>query len=182
MQGEEEEEINTKRRRVSNRCKCMARMVIKYSGAEGYLVTQINKRHTHLLVGESSKHFMKINRNMDYMQQKFFLNCHRSSIGPMKSFKLMKETVGGFENVGCTSMEFKNFGRDLRAYVAGSDAQMVLENMHEKRERCSGFVFDYQVDEGDHLKCIFWADPIARRNYHVFGDVVSFDATYNTNK
>ncbi|XP_074305614.1 uncharacterized protein LOC141640832 [Silene latifolia] len=46
----------------------------------------------------------------------------------------------------------------------------------------SGFFFDYDVDSDGSLSKAIWADGIARRNYSVFGDVVSFDPTYSTNK
>lgn len=179
---EESNDNSTKRRRVSNRCECMARMVIKYAGTEGYEVKVFNERHTHPLLGEARKQFLKINRKIDHVHQKFYLDCHRASIGPMKSYKLLKEVVGGYTHVGCSAVDFKNFGRAMRAHVGGADAQMILDTVHEKRERCSGYTFDYEVDEEGHLKNIFWADPIAKRNFHVFGDVLSFDATYNTNK
>jgi hypothetical protein len=29
---------------------------------------------------------------------------------------------------------------------------------------------------------VFWADAMSRKNYSLFGDVVSFDATYTTNQ
>lgn len=29
---------------------------------------------------------------------------------------------------------------------------------------------------------LFWADSVARRNYEIYGDAVSFDATFDTNK
>ncbi|XP_074376755.1 protein FAR1-RELATED SEQUENCE 1-like [Apium graveolens] len=45
-----------------------------------------------------------------------------------------------------------------------------------------GFFYEYQTDSDGHLTRLFWADVRGRRNYEVFGDVVSFDATYRTNK
>ncbi|XP_074304866.1 protein FAR-RED IMPAIRED RESPONSE 1-like [Silene latifolia] len=41
---------------------------------------------------------------------------------------------------------------------------------------------DYDVDVDGSLRRAIWADGIARRNYSVFGDVVSYDPTYSTNK
>ncbi|XP_074318683.1 protein FAR1-RELATED SEQUENCE 5-like [Silene latifolia] len=45
-----------------------------------------------------------------------------------------------------------------------------------------GFFFDYDVDSDGSLSKAIWADGIARKNYSVFGDAVSFDPTYSTNK
>ncbi|KAL1564053.1 protein FAR1-RELATED SEQUENCE 5-like [Salvia divinorum] len=40
----------------------------------------------------------------------------------------------------------------------------------------------YEIGSHGKLTKLFWADVISRRNYHMFGDVVSFDSTYNTNR
>ncbi|KAH6767741.1 hypothetical protein C2S52_018724 [Perilla frutescens var. hirtella] len=44
------------------------------------------------------------------------------------------------------------------------------------------FTFDYEVNKNDQLRCLLWADPISRKNFSLFGDVVSFDAKYKTNR
>ncbi|KAH6780797.1 hypothetical protein C2S52_012034 [Perilla frutescens var. hirtella] len=53
---------------------------------------------------------------------------------------------------------------------------------HGKRELCLTFFFDYCVNADDQLTRLMWADPICRRNFTLFGDIVSFDATYSTNR
>lgn len=44
------------------------------------------------------------------------------------------------------------------------------------------FYFDYVVDEQGRLVHMFWADATCRKNYAHFGDLVSFDSTYNINE
>ncbi|VFQ74279.1 unnamed protein product [Cuscuta campestris] len=100
----------------------------------------------------------------------------------MKSYSLFKESVGGYDNIGATAVDFKNFRRDLKAYIAGGDAQMVIDKLFRKHETCSAFHFEYDVDDSNQLTRLFWCDPVARKNYAMFGDVVSFDATYETNR
>nr|GEZ69280.1 hypothetical protein [Tanacetum cinerariifolium] len=43
------------------------------------------------------------------------------------------------------------------------------------------FSFDYFVKDVE-LCGLFWVDEVAKRNYKEFGDIVSFDAAYKTNK
>ncbi|KAK6148078.1 hypothetical protein DH2020_018990 [Rehmannia glutinosa] len=43
-------------------------------------------------------------------------------------------------------------------------------------------VFDYDVDQDEQLTRLFWADQTSIMNYAAFGDAISFDATYNTNR
>lgn len=178
----DKDSFHKKRRRMSKRVGCMARMVLRYSAGEGYVVKKFVESHNHTFVSEHLRHFMKVNRNLDFIHQEHILNCNRANIGPMKSYKLYKEMVGGHSNVGCTIVDFKNYSRDLKAYILGVDAQMMIDKLAKKREMCSGFIFEYDVDEMDRLRRMFWADPICRRDFHVFGDAISFDATYSTNR
>ncbi|CAH9138353.1 unnamed protein product [Cuscuta epithymum] len=170
------------RKRVSNRIGCKARITLKYVGVNGYSIFAFEECHNHAMSSEVSKQFLKANRNLDIGHQKFILNCFRANIGTMKSYRLYKETVGGYSNIGATAVDFKNFKRDLMAYISGVDAQIVVDKLFRKQDVCSAFFFDYDVDDTDQLTRLFWADPICRKNYALFGDVVSFDATYGTNR
>ncbi|GER37255.1 FAR1-related protein [Striga asiatica] len=111
------------------------------------------------------KQFLNVSRNMDIGHQKFLLNCSRVNIGPTKCYRLFKETVRRYSNVGCTSVDFKNFSRDLKAFVVGVDAQIVIEKLYRKKELCSALFIDYAVDGNDQLTRLFWTDPISRKNY-----------------
>ncbi|KAH6815619.1 hypothetical protein C2S51_020439 [Perilla frutescens var. frutescens] len=150
-----------KRRRVSRRFGCKARLVLQFSPREGYVVKTFIEQHTHILVSDAFKKYLKANMKLDYVHQKFILNCARVNIGLMRCYKLFKESV---------------------AYVIGVDAQMMIDKFFMKRELCSAFYFAYDVNGKDQLARVFWADPIAQKNYSIFGDIVSFDATYETNR
>ncbi|XP_021717028.1 protein FAR1-RELATED SEQUENCE 5-like [Chenopodium quinoa] len=95
---------------------------------------------------------------------------------------MVKEYVGGYENIGASRNDIKNFHRDLKAYIEGSDAQMFVDNFKRKKLMWSAYFFYYEMDEDDCLCRALWADPICRRNYAVFGDMLSFDTTYQSNR
>ncbi|CAA0842981.1 Unknown protein, partial [Striga hermonthica] len=169
------------RRRVSNRVGCTAKIGIRYDGLNGYIVKTFEEKHSHSMTSEDCRSQMKMNRSMNAGHRSFVMNCIKANIGPVKSHRLYKEMVGGYSNVGATDTDFKNFKREIRAYILGADAQLIIDKFHKRQEATSAFYFKYELDEKEHLKRLFWADPISRRNYGSFGNVVSFDATYNTN-
>lgn len=171
-----------RRQRLSTRTECMARIILHDSPGEGYLVKVFNEAHNHNLVSDGYRHFMKYNRKVDKAHQNFILNFAKANIGPMMLFRIYKELVGGYDNIGCTIVDFKNFTHDLRAYVSGVDAPMILDKLKCKRELCPGFMFDLCVDESERLTRLFWADASGIKKYEVFGDAISFDTTYSTNK
>ncbi|XP_074315186.1 uncharacterized protein LOC141651369 [Silene latifolia] len=100
--------------------------------------------------------------------------------GEIKS-KLL-EHVNGFENIGASLDDFKNIHSDVKCYIHERDGQMFVDHFKELAVIRPGFFFDYDVDSDGSLSKAIWADGIARRNYSVFGDAVSFDPTYSTNK
>ncbi|XP_019180274.1 PREDICTED: protein FAR1-RELATED SEQUENCE 5-like [Ipomoea nil] len=171
-----------RRRRVSNRVGCKARMGMSKCKSGGYKVHTIELRHTHCLCSEEGRTFLKINRQLDIGHKTFLANCAKANIGPTKAFRLFKEMVGSFTEVGATCIDFCNFRRDLLAYIAEADAQMVIEEMFKRKEDNPHFYFDFDIDEEAQLTRLFWADAESRRNFACFGDVMSFDATYSTNR
>ncbi|KAL9463985.1 hypothetical protein AB3S75_001729 [Citrus x aurantiifolia] len=58
----------------------------------------------------------------------------------------------------------------------------ILKYFETKQAECDGFFFSIDLDEQDRLKNVFWADRRSRAAYKYFGDVVTFDTTYLTNK
>ncbi|KAH6771127.1 hypothetical protein C2S52_015930 [Perilla frutescens var. hirtella] len=180
--GDSSDVVKTKKRRVSKRSNCRARIVFRFCCEKGYIVKLFEERHSHPLVSDDFKRFMKVNRNLDDVHKNFVLNCARANIGAMRSYRLFKEGVGSYSDVGCTGVDFKNYARDLRAYIHGADAQIVLDKFHLRKQSHAGFFFEYCVGKEDRLTHIFWADALSRRNYAAFGDVVSFDSTYSLNR
>lgn len=60
--------------------------------------------------------------------------------------------------------------------------KIYLEHFEELKAMNPSFYFDYVVDNDKKLMHCFWADEIVRENYKIFGDVVVFDATYDSNQ
>ncbi|KAK9681496.1 hypothetical protein RND81_10G007000 [Saponaria officinalis] len=95
---------------------------------------------------------------------------------------MCKEHVNGFENIGATLNDFKNFSRDVKCYINERDGQLFINRFKNLAKTREDFYFDYEVDVDNSLVMAVWADGTSRRNYLVFGDAVSFDPTYSTNK
>nr|XP_017239785.1 PREDICTED: protein FAR1-RELATED SEQUENCE 5-like [Daucus carota subsp. sativus] len=169
-----------KRRRTgSTRCCCKAKIVLKVNEDREYFVFKFDEVHNHPLVDESGRQFLRSSRQMTISSRNFVFDAAKVNIGCSKAYGLMKEMVGGYSNVGATLRDFRNFNRDLKCYVGEGDGQMIIEKFKVLQESSSSFYYAYELDETGHLTKLFWADAICRRNFEVYGDAVSFDATYN---
>ncbi|XP_021775628.1 protein FAR1-RELATED SEQUENCE 5-like [Chenopodium quinoa] len=148
------------RRRLDSRVGCRAKMLLKRYEDEGHIVSKFEEGHTHPMYSHNNAHFQKLKRKLTLLHKKMIID-NSTVIGPVKTYKMIKEYVGGYEIIGASKSDFKNFHRDLKAYFEGSD---------------------YEMDEDDCLCRALWADLICRKNYAIFGDMVSFDTIYQSNR
>ncbi|XP_028096390.1 protein FAR-RED IMPAIRED RESPONSE 1-like [Camellia sinensis] len=91
--------------------------------------------------------------------------------------------AGGYESLTFDERDARNYidrARKLRLGEGDSDAlQKYFLRMHAQN---SSFYYMIDVDTDFRIRNLFWADAMSRAAYEEFGDVVSFDTTYLTNK
>ncbi|GJT81009.1 C2 calcium-dependent membrane-targeting protein [Tanacetum coccineum] len=86
---------------------------------------------------------------------------------------------GGEQYVHGMSDDFKNHIRDVNAFIGESDAQMLITKMENRKKFVPNFTFQYKVENSE-LVAMFWADEVDKCNYKEFGDIISFDATFQS--
>nr|XP_043630548.1 protein FAR1-RELATED SEQUENCE 5-like [Erigeron canadensis] len=69
--------------------------------------------------------------------------------------------------------------------IGPTRAHHIYSNLVGSQKNTHGTVVDFKnhkMVNNNELAGLFWADEIARQNYIEFGDIISFDATYRTNR
>ncbi|KAK1383649.1 hypothetical protein POM88_021384 [Heracleum sosnowskyi] len=172
-----------RRRTVSRKCDCSAKLALKFVGSESYKVSSFIDKHNHPFATDSEKQFLRGNRTMSAMNCNFVFDVASSSTGPFRAHGILKELCGSYSAIGATAVDFKNWMRDIKVFIGKHDSDMILQKFQDKRETSdNSFFYEYQTNSDGHLTRLFWADIEGRKSYDVFGDVISFDATYRTNK
>ncbi|XXG60583.1 hypothetical protein AAC387_Pa04g2451 [Persea americana] len=95
---------------------------------------------------------------------------------------LLELQAGGRDKVGFTETDFRNEIKNKREETKDEDGEMFFEYFKQMKERDPRCYFAIEKDDDDHIKHVFWADYYFQKSYSEFGDVVSFDTTYNTNR
>ncbi|XP_058769118.1 protein FAR1-RELATED SEQUENCE 5-like [Vicia villosa] len=170
------------KRRSLTREGCEAKVAFKLLEGGKYELTRFQESHTHVLASPKKRQFLRSARKVNHIHKSIMYANSRANIGPSKTYHLLKEQLGGYENIGCTQRDLQNCFRDLKTLIKDSDAYVFIDNFKRKQEMNPSFYFAYEVDVEDRLKYVFWADGICRKNYSLFGDVMSFDTTYETNR
>nr|GEV95903.1 hypothetical protein [Tanacetum cinerariifolium] len=146
-----------------------------------YKLEQFYPKHNHMLIPKEYKHFTKKQRKTTQAEKIFIVKATTNKIGATRAHNLLSSMKGGYEYVHGTTDDFKNHQRDVNVFIGESDAQMLINKMKNRKMYLSNFTFHYKV-ENIELVAMFWADKVAKCNYKEFGDIVSFDATFNINK
>ncbi|XP_074377909.1 protein FAR1-RELATED SEQUENCE 5-like [Apium graveolens] len=115
-----------KRRSVTRRCGCKAKMVLKYMVPNKYFVYCFVVHHNHPLTCEKGRHFLRSSREMTTSLRNI---CYNGA-----------------------------------------------------KDKSKSFYYAYDVDSDGRLTKLFWADSIGRRNFELYGDAISFDAIFDTNR
>ncbi|WOH13726.1 hypothetical protein DCAR_0833237 [Daucus carota subsp. sativus] len=171
------------RKTTSRRCECEAHIVLKAAGLRGFVIMSFVEDHNHPLAVGAENMFLRCNRKVSKSQQNFIMDCSRAKIGATRAYNLAKEMVGSYENVGATVSDFKNFARDVKLGIGENDASLIIDKFKLRRKLSKDkFYYDYKTDREGHLTGLFWTDAISQANYEIFGDIVSFDPTFRTNK
>ncbi|XP_073122595.1 protein FAR1-RELATED SEQUENCE 5-like [Henckelia pumila] len=105
-----------------------------------------------------------------------------ANIPTCQQMRLFEIEYGGPENVDCTEIDLRNYHKSLREEHMGMDAETFVDFLQSEKDKCLTFFFDYETESDNIFSRCFWADSVSRRAKIVFGDVVVFDTTYNSNK
>lgn len=175
-------EVIRRRRRASQRCGCKALLRLRHTEDNKYVVYTFFEKHNHPLVQENDYKYLRAARKLSFPKQQLLYQLSNANLGPTRAWKVFKEMFGGFENIGFTDVECRNYRRGLNMFIGERDAQMVVEKLLSRKE-FSDFSVEYKQDKKTKsLVGLFWADEQAKRHYAAFGDVVSFDATFRSNR
>ena len=132
----DDDDVTSKKKRIrgTKRCGCGARISFKFyndCGVKYYLVRQFIEGHNHAMVNKNHKQFMKENRSMNDVHDKFVEDCTKANIGPTSTFNLIKELCGGYKVVGGTLNDVRNCSHNIKEKLKQLDVQIILNQIQE---------------------------------------------------
>ncbi|XP_021984713.1 protein FAR1-RELATED SEQUENCE 5-like [Helianthus annuus] len=164
-------------------CDCKACICVKFDQtSRGWVLYHFEENHYHPMVPVHSRDLTKRRRSLDFFTKEFIHRASLSKVGPSVAHRLQVNLRrGGNHNVKGTADNFRNFASRVRMFIGDRDTHLVIENMKDQVDHLPNYTFKYSMENGE-IRHMFWADEISKINYQVFGNVLAFDATYQTNK
>ncbi|CAI9297949.1 unnamed protein product [Lactuca saligna] len=144
-------------------------------------IYKFEEKHNHPLETKEERWYSKRARRLSYKDKEFIVRSSTSNMGETNAHKLQASLQGGYENIGLEAIDYKNFRRNMGNIIGEKDAQLVVDKMNMRKDELPNYTFEYKCVDSV-LSTMFWADETAKLYYKEFGDVISFDATFRTNK
>jgi hypothetical protein len=147
-----------------------------------WTILSFNSCHNHEISPTKSRLFAG-NKKIDMHAQRTILINDQAGVRVNKSFRSMVCDAGGYENLTFVERDVRNFvAKERHLLGKEGDGRALLSYFARMRECNKDFFYEIDMDEDFHVQNIFWADARSRSAYEYFGDVVTFDTTYLTNK
>jgi len=149
-----------------------------------WTVQKVVEAHNHYLASPKKSHKLRSQRQIVEADIKLIGQIREAGMKPAQVYEFMKEFYGGEDKMPMSKMDCNNeIGRERRQYLEANDAQTLSEYLRNKQLHDPTFFYAIQVDKEDgRIANVFWADGQSIMDYKCFGDVVSFDTTFQTNK
>ncbi|QHO25130.1 Protein FAR1-RELATED SEQUENCE [Arachis hypogaea] len=110
-------------------------------------------------------------------------NNEEAGIRPSKTYQSFVTAAGGHRELNFIEKDVRNYiTREVRNVSKQEDAKEFGKYLLRMKEKNQNFFFELELEEDQSIKLAFWADARSRAAFEYFGDVISFDTTYNTNR
>lgn len=161
--------------RPSPKIGCKASMHVKRRQNGKWFIYSFVKEHNHELL-PAQVHFFRSHRNVDPLKNDVRIRRRKNLAAVSKLFN-------AYQNVDCLETYMRNQHDKGRSLVLDpADSQVLLEYFMQMQEENPKFFYAFDLNEEHRLRNVFWVDAKGMEDYTNFGDVVSFDSTYFTNK
>ncbi|KAG8369589.1 hypothetical protein BUALT_Bualt14G0029400 [Buddleja alternifolia] len=166
------------------RTKCKARIRIGQEKGREWRVIRFVIEHNHEMVATDQTHLLRSSRNISHAQKSTLEAMVNAGISTATAVSFMEEEARGPENLGFIRKDAYDYLSRLKKQtkIKNEDASKLLKHFLAKSNNEPFFYWDVQLDDENRVMNFFFRDYRCRIDYEYFGDVLSVDTTYKTNR
>ncbi|XP_045809922.1 protein FAR-RED IMPAIRED RESPONSE 1-like [Trifolium pratense] len=145
-------------------------------------ISRIVLEHNHDLSPTKARYFRSCKNLEPHFKKRLELN-DQAGINVSRNFRSLVVEANGYENLTFGEKDCRNYIDKVRRLRLGRGDADAIQNYFVKiQKQNSEFYYVIDIDDDGRLRNVFWADARCRAAYEYFGEVVTFDTTYLTNK
>ncbi|KAK1607952.1 hypothetical protein QYE76_031625 [Lolium multiflorum] len=176
-------EEDRQRDKMTKRTGCKAFMRLKEKSDGTCIVKDITLQHNHtLLLSPSMLVFMRSHKRVDPTLKGLVKDLQFSNIKHVNIMGLLTRLHGGRDKIGCHNRDILNMKAENTRKESINEVQNMFKFFEDMKKENENFFYDYKVDDENRLENVFWSNASSRAAYADFGDCITFDTTYKSNK
>ncbi|XP_045791255.1 protein FAR1-RELATED SEQUENCE 6-like [Trifolium pratense] len=145
-------------------------------------ISRIVLEHNHDVSPTKARYFRSSKKLEPHLKKRLKLN-DQAGINVSRNFRSLVIEAGGYDNLTFGEKDCRNYIDKVRRLRLGTgDADAIQNYFVRMQKKNSQFYYVVDIDDNSRLRNVFWVDARCRVAYEYFGEVVTFDTTYLTNK
>ncbi|XP_072076520.1 protein FAR1-RELATED SEQUENCE 6-like [Arachis hypogaea] len=173
---------STRKNRISA-AGCKAMIYVKFDKeTQDWFFFKVELSHSHPCSARKTVHYHEY-RKLTMHAKCVIKDNDEAGIRPNKTFLVLANESGGPSNLGYSEKDLRNF---IIARLRTSNVNVDVREMMNYFIRMKGinpnFFYVVNLDDECKFRSAVWVDARCRASYEYYGDVVSLDSTYSTNK
>ncbi|XP_037481982.1 protein FAR1-RELATED SEQUENCE 5-like [Triticum dicoccoides] len=175
--------VRKRRRNVVVRTNCQMHVTVSLQDGK-WIITSQDLEHNHDLVcSPTLTKFFLSHRSMNEAEKLLSRLLQEHRIKPRKIMSIFRKLSGGkLGNITFDVKKLDNLKQEDREKRRNTDIEHTLEYIEKLQIDKPGFVYKAQRNASNSVLSLFWTDSRSRLDYLLFGDIISFDTRFSTNK
>ncbi|XP_051189963.2 protein FAR1-RELATED SEQUENCE 5-like [Lolium perenne] len=166
----------------TTRCGCKAMMRVATNDSCKWSVKKFIAEHNHDMVEScGEKKHLASHRQIDRHTKEMIRHLRENNVSLTRVNLVMGSLFGSMDKVPFSKKTLRTVCSNIAKEALVDDVQKTLQSFREKISRDPRFVFTAELDEDNRLNSLMWTSGRSRSLYQHFGDVITFDTTYETN-
>ncbi|XP_057755504.1 protein FAR1-RELATED SEQUENCE 5-like [Arachis stenosperma] len=161
---------------------CPARIYIHIFKDIGvWIISKVVLHYSHPYCPNQAE-MLKQHRELSMFVRRTIENNEEARIRPRKTYQSFVAAAGSHRELNFIEKDVRNYiTREVRNVLELEDAKEFRKYLLRMKEKNQILFFELELENDQSIKISFWADARSKAACEYFGDVISFDTTYNTN-
>lgn len=162
---------------------CPALVRLLRTDDHGWYIKEFRGEHNHPL-SEScgEKKCWKSHRHIDPHTKELIKNLRANNVSMPKVYCIIGSIFGSNNVTSVTKRALHSLSVQINRERSEDDVQRTIDVFNRLHEEDEGFANVVELDCFGKIKTMMWTNGKSRSDYLAFGDAITFDTTYKTNK
>ncbi|KAL6880616.1 hypothetical protein ACP4OV_012181 [Aristida adscensionis] len=162
-------------------CKALVQVQMSKDGEYAFFKRIVLEHNHPLNASKKRTRHMRSHKEKDPSLWEYVDELHAAKVPPNATMTLLKEAVGGTDNLNITEQDLHNRKAASVREGHNDDITKLFKFFKQCKVQKPQFYHDFQVDDKHVVRNVFWSHASQQGDYADFGDCVTFDTTYRTN-